>query len=212
MPRNKGVPGSASAVWQPYTAERLERYRDELAAHAEERYEWLGGWKGGRGKGKGYSDEPAASEYRRRFPHAADGPPARRGDGDPDPPLPPRTPLEEATALRMGRTAPLIFAPQRRAVMIEGRPVVVPTLGRARSGGGQFLSAAWMLSQNLSGKGGSGGTGGHDFGRSMRRLASWLSGAGVDHDGEGHRCEKAGGGRIWLEMMGGPESLSRSSF
>ena len=40
----------------------------------------------------------------------------------------PTTPDEELAALRLGRTVPAAFSPQRHAVMVCGRPVVVPLL------------------------------------------------------------------------------------
>ena len=40
----------------------------------------------------------------------------------------PETPAQELAALRLGRTVPASFNPQRHAVMVCGRPVVVPLI------------------------------------------------------------------------------------
>ena len=134
--------GREPPAWQRAAGERLDWYQRRLeeqqaAAAAASSGQSSGAASSGAGgvqaAGKGGQAEPPAAwpaPYR---------PPEQRGAAAAEPPpswgLPPPRPVEDAEgerqAMRLSRTSPANFSPTRRAVMVCGRPVVVPSACRA---------------------------------------------------------------------------------
>jgi len=131
----KGELGPPPQEWQAATAGRLDAYQEKvnaLRAAIE-------------GTAASSSSQAAASGAAE--PAAAAPPPSRRrrggcahGWGVPLPTALPADADEERHSLRLSRTSPANFSPFRRAVMVGGRPVVVPCQRRGgRSLGGDRL-------------------------------------------------------------------------
>jgi hypothetical protein len=126
--------GSGSAPlapeWMRASAARLDFYESALVALQEERR----GAAAAAASGGSASSSGGPGGAERAEPTAArSAPPGWAAASGSRPPsygvLPPRdlpaSPEAELACLRLARSAPLGFSPQRRAAMIEGRPVVV---------------------------------------------------------------------------------------
>ena len=132
LPHNRQDSTMGPKVWQPKgsnpdgrwvsaAAGRLDGVRDGLAASSG-----LASKAAGAPPGKGSASsgvEPSATPE--QPPNDTFG--GHRAQGV-QPRGQPTTQTEELAALRLGRTAPAAFNLQRHAVMVCGRPVVVPTL------------------------------------------------------------------------------------
>ena len=140
-PKRKQAESAASSLpWASAAAVRLDAYRavhDEMAAKAAGgppgKGAWSSRWGGPPGRGGGCAAEPTAaaqptaSGTQRVIPPTG---PAAAGVAPPT--ALPQTPEEEMKALRFSRHAPLGFAAAHKAVMIAGRPVVVPPTKMSR--------------------------------------------------------------------------------
>ena len=107
--------GAPDRRWIDASAKRLDNVRQSLDISAAATGTASSSQVGG-------SVEPSATPS----PLAEETDAAHHGQGV-QPRGQPSTPIEELAALRLGRTAPAAFNIQRQAVMILGRPVVVPT-------------------------------------------------------------------------------------
>ena len=112
--------------WPEAAADRLDAVRRGLATSAEAASSSAAGPSQGAPSGV----EPSATPAER--PAGSYG--ARKAEGV-QPRGQPKTPTEELAALRLGRTAPAAFNLQRHAVMVCGRPVVVPITILVKDGG-----------------------------------------------------------------------------
>lgn len=131
-PKKVDPPGTGSLHWVEPAASRLNAFRTAYDAAVVEaaaakssgpRAGQRPGHAGSSGSGVGPAEPPAAGPA--PAVSAADGPGGPKAGLLAHGQLP-TTPLEEQQALRFSRHTPLNFSPTRRAVMIEGRPVVVP--------------------------------------------------------------------------------------
>ena len=127
-------PTTSSIPWAAPTATRLDAFRavpDEMAAKAAGGPPGKGDWSSRSGGapywGGGSAAEPTAAAEP-KAPAEQPVPRVKRPavDGLQPPSGLPTTPAQELMALRFSRRAPLGFAPAHKAVMIAGRPVVVP--------------------------------------------------------------------------------------
>lgn len=132
-PKQPKATGTSSGDWMGATAERLDWYRGAhgLVAQAVPKSIAMGAGRGskgggdGKGKGKSVVSEPTAGTTAKRPP----GTPAwkRPWSHQTLPPTDsPTTPEDELEALRLSQHAPASFAIARKAIMICGRPTVVP--------------------------------------------------------------------------------------
>ena len=127
-------PTGSTLPWVEATAQRLDAFRtvhNDMVMQAPDAAAGRGGWSsrsGGTpaGRGGGAAEPTAAAP-----PKAPQGGPAPRVKapavaGVQAPDRVPETPAQELFALRFSQHAPLGFAPGHKAVMVAGRPVVVP--------------------------------------------------------------------------------------
>ena len=127
-------PVTSSLPWTAPTAARLDAYRavhDEMVAEAAGAAPGKGGWSsrsGGTpaGRGGGAAEPTAAAPPNAPEEQSVPRAKAPAVSGVQPPARLPETPAQELMFLRFSQHAPLGFAPAHKAVMIAGRPVVVP--------------------------------------------------------------------------------------
>ena len=126
-PRCKMPPKKWRGTWRPKGSLRDPRWLEGAAQRLDRVREGLGQTAEG-----GASAPSVATPTPDAEPAAASGEPpaapANRRLAGVRPRGQPTTPAEELAALRLGRSTPSAFNLQRHAVMVCGRPVVVPSL------------------------------------------------------------------------------------